>query len=583
MDTWSRGERSAYAVTRALGLGAVFGSVELVLRVLASSGSVGLAGVVGSACVLIGVNALAAAVVALLLVPLHRAGSTTPAYRTLALQLSLALTVLVAVQVGPMADTAWAHGRRAVALALVGMVFGFLGALYVNVRYWLARIDQGHPAPVGMAALVGLAGAAATAIALVVVIARSGPGPAGLEGDPSVVVITVEGVPDGLVGATDPVGRAVTPRLDALLGDGTRFSAAVSPSTDPLAAHVALFTGVHPLRVGVLTAQDTVPRGIPDAVSAYRAEGWATAAFPSTLAVADAGLLRGFSHRDDARVSWAPLADRAGVVGAVLAATGSAGPTWRADAATVASWRRWFEARGARPSLSWVHLAGPARVPDPPGPARALALRTAVSDVDLHLGQVLDTVRAQPHADRTLIVVAGVPSVLPDAGDTAYGALSDARVRVPLMVWMPGLEDAPRGVAPQVRLHDLAPTLLAWASLPRDDRMEGLDLTGFLDGRRSQDAFTTIVAKAAEGWWVGLRQPTVKFTQHVVDGEVVDEALFDLEGDPAEAHDIAGEQEALVTKARGVLGPERRALEAAADRVPGDGFRRARLAALGYR
>lgn len=578
MQTWSFGRRAAYGVSRAAWLGAGVGAMEHAVLAATWRGLPDAAGMALSGVFLIAANAAAAGSAAVVTALLHTVRRQQPAYRTIAAQVSLAVGALAALHTVPFVQDLLAQGRTGPAWAMVAMPVGFLGALHVNVRYWLARQEARQGVEVGLGTVIGglcalVVGGSVAGAAL----AAPANGWA-LPEDVSVVWVTVDGLRDDVVGGADAAGRPLTPALDALSDRGVRFTTTLAPSPSPVASHASLLTGLHPLRAGVLRAPDVLPRGRPAVASAFADEGFRAGAFVSTLALSAAGLHRGFHVFDDARIPEAPLADRGVVVRAALAQLAPERAARREDGDTVAAALRWWGDLGDAPAFTWVHLAGPstARTPDGVGDAAVEAgYATAVRAVDAWIGALLDAVEASPRAARTWVVVVGA------TGQPGPTGVDERGVRVPLIVAGPGVTDRGGAVAPLVRTYDLAPSALAWAKLSAEPRMEGLDLTGFLDGRRSRATQAVIVGQGDDGAWrLAVRQPGVKY---VLEPGLDEEDLYDLDADPGETTDLAAEQPQAVDAARAALAPDREALRRWDDGGEADAFRRARLAAQGYR
>ena len=191
----------------------------------------------------------------------------------------------------------------------------------------------------------------------------------------SVVVITVDGLRRDAIRAyrgADLVGGSSnatlsefeTPNLDAFVDSGVVFDDAVSPSPIPLPALAALFTGVHPLRLGSVDSETPVPSEvayIPELL--YRA-GWATGAFVSFSNVtSNTGLHRGFQVFDDTMGSMPYGVTRIRIVADLarwsLALFGSRdGWVPRSGNDTLIRFLAWRD-RQQGPYFAWVQLAEP--------------------------------------------------------------------------------------------------------------------------------------------------------------------------------------------------------------------------------
>lgn len=573
-------------------LGLVLASGELIVLALTNRAVLGVGGVVGSGLGGLAVTAVFAGLVGLIAGVVHGLWRGGLPHRVVALQVTLAGVAVMSLYLVPPALQMIDDGRAPAGYATFAILAGFFGALFVNVRYWLARLDRGLVPPAPWPAIALGAGMVSLVVATAIDATRDAGGRYALEGDPSVLLVTVDALRDDRVGATDPAGRAITPRLDAFAKGGVRFERAITQSTTSLSAHASLITGLHPLRHGALTSFDRVGPGLPDVARAYREEAFATAAFVTTLDLDGAGLDRGFALYDAGGPPLTPILDHFAAVRLLIAWASPAALSGRTDEQTVEAFLRWYRAAGDRPGFVWVHLGGlrpPWRLLPTPQiterdrAAAMEAYRERLRRTDALIGRILDEVDAVGAADRTLVVVAGTHGAM--VGEHGLGpspdGLYDELVRVPLIVRMPGVGRKGRTVGAQVRLMDVAPTMLAWADLPRDDRMEGIDLTGFFDGRREQSVWSSLLGHNRDGgWMIGVRQPDVKYIEDLSTGEAW---LYALDRDPGEQTDLAPEQAQTVAQAAGMLGSERKALEARDDGGEADPLRRARLEALGYR
>lgn len=572
MQSWSPGRRAAAGVRWSASLGALVGCGELVVRGWLDGGALHLSGVLGSGVAAIGVNAVTAALLAFVGGVFHAGRNASDAALRLSWQITFAVGGLLALHLSMPTMRLFALGREVAGWATAAIIVASLGALFVNVRYGVRRVEAGVPWPVSGLAAVGGGAALAVLLAAAAVLAGDPGGRHALVGDPSALVITVDGLPDRWVGAQDPAGRPITPSLDALAEEGVRFEQAITPSSDPVAAAISLWTGLHPLRHGVLSGTHRLAPGLPSAAQRYRDEGYATVAIHGSLPLSETGWERAFHRVDDARSSAAPLVDRLTVVQWALGLGGSTAWSSRDDLSTLDRWRAVARSLGDRPALVWLHL-GASEVQEGEGAASEERARERARSLDAVVGEALRVLDAAGRTDDTLVVVAGL------RGDPRSAGLEEGSVRVPLIVRMPGVGEPGARVPHQVRLYDIAPTLVAWSDLQAEDRMEGIDLTGFLDGRRRQSVSLTLLGRGLEGAPVlGVRQPGVKVIHAPEPGWT---KAFDLQTDPEETRDVSDAQEELVRQALGILKADARALQGLSGEVVTPP-RRARLAALGY-
>ena len=119
---------------------------------------------------------------------------------------------------------------------------------------------------------------------------------------------------------------------------------------------------------------------------------------------------------------------------------------------------------------------------------RAIYLGLA-TEVDHHLGRVIDELKASGAYDRTLIVVtADHGEMLGDHHAWGKNTFYDAAYHTPLIIRDP-LRTAQAGTAIDLPTEsvDVAPTILDWLDLPIPETMDGRSLLPLLDGGQPED------------------------------------------------------------------------------------------------
>lgn len=172
-----------------------------------------------------------------------------------------------------------------------------------------------------------------------------------------------------------------------------------------------------------------------------------------------------------------------------------------------------------------------------------------IRHLDERVGRVFDELRERGLYDDSVIVVTS------DHGDAflEHGFIShsaapyDELARVPLLIKLPESRHAGRRVERQVRLIDVAPTLLDLADAPRPRRMSGCSLVPLLEGRpdewaneRPECSIAPIEIAEIEGEppTLGLRAGGYKY----IAGPAGEE-LYHLEDDPGEQRNLLDEEE----------------------------------------
>ena len=196
------------------------------------------------------------------------------------------------------------------------------------------------------------------------------------------------------------------------------------------------------------------------------------------------------------------------------------------------------------------------------------AYLAAVSYADERIGEVLSALEACGHADDTVVVfTADHGELLGEHGLWYKMSFLDPSARVPLIVRAPGV--APARVAAPVSQLDLAPTLADLAGAEIDAaELQGASLVPLLLGgdEAAGEAVAEYLAEGVTAPAVMIRRGRHKYIRCGGDPD----QLFDLEADPHEERDLAGDPAAtdLVASFRAesderwdLAGLERRVLE----------------------
>lgn len=534
MEDWGWFKRLRYGTVQAIGLGFVAGAVETVG--LAASLKLPLSILdfvaMGVAAVLLmgGVGALAGLMAGIVVIPDARKEQTTAPL--VARQLAGAGALLCGWYLWQGAIDVWLRGQPIGAAAMAVMPLGFGGVIYFNARFWLRKTELGKGPnvgflPVALAAAVLVVGGGALFYP-----SRDTGGTYALEGDPNVVLITVDRLGAGDWDAVPALGR--------LAGDGVRFEQAVTSSTASGPANATVLTGLHPLRHKMLYDGDPMDRFRTVATS-VEVEGYATGAFvSSSLVGAGTGLDRGFRVFDDDTFGIVPGVARINLVDRVrqgLRLLRGEPEARRSPEGTVGRFEIWYARHRDLPHLAWVHLQVPVAGGSPDV--------GAVSD---GLTRILDAIDDAGRGGDTLVVVAGTYG-RPDG----KRFLTDAEVLVPLVFRAPGAEVSEPVVGHQVRLMDIAATVMDFVNLDTLGETEGVTLLEYASGRRQASMTAGIVGRDDAGNPIlGMRNNGLKWVRDADDGD----HLFNLKEDPGETVDLVEEQPKTVRSARTMMSPE---------------------------
>lgn len=189
-----------------------------------------------------------------------------------------------------------------------------------------------------------------------------------------------------------------------------------------------------------------------------------------------------------------------------------------------------------------------------------------IRHTDAFLGRLFEELRHRGLWDRTLIVVTSDhgeefadhrPSKIYNVHcDTTY----DELVRVPLILRAPGRITDGRVIADQVRLLDLAPTILELLGLPVPSLMQGTSLVELMEnGRWGRRLEAHSEASCIGPEWKSLRSERYKYLavfepsegeRTGIPGEPKRQELFDLQQDPKEQSNLAAAQPELLARMR---------------------------------
>jgi len=555
-----------------------------------------------------------AAVIAPLALPWGRrmaADARRPAAYPLAvIALSLLPLVLHRLSLWMTAPTVVLVGASIVATGLAWLV----ATRVAGSRAAAARIAALATALTAAGVATALAGIAAHA-------ARARPnvaGPLPPPETPNVVLISIDTLrPDHLGGYGYP--RDTSPALDALAAAGARFTTAVSPTSWTLPAHATLLTALPPEVHGVVDDALRLGAATVTLAEILRARGYATAGFVSGPYLdAGYGFARGFDHYDDwsaVRLSR-PAVHRARTSPALFGAV----EQW------LGGWQDGPAPR--RPFFAFIHAWDVHYDFDPPPPydtlfdpdyagtidgldfetsgavhagmpARDLAHVVALYDgeiryVDDWIGRLVASLRRRALLDDTIVVVTS------DHGEEFFehgmkghrNALYEESIRVPLIIRHPARIRAGTVVDRQVRLMDVAPTILDLTATPLPPTFglppstgayAGRSLVPLLDGRDANASSPPSFASLQPHAQSAIRHETRKLI--LTPFAATTEQLFDLGTDPGERANLAAADPTSRDALRGELAAWHDAARAAAQNAEAATMsedHEAALRALGY-
>jgi len=290
----------------------------------------------------------------------------------------------------------------------------------------------------------------------------------------NVVLVTIDTLRADRLGSYG-YATAETPRLDALAREGTRFEQAVSGTPLTLPSHTTIMTSMNPTRHGVRdNAAFELPADAHLLAEVFEQAGYDTGAFVGAYVLHSRwGLAPGFATYDD---DFEFGGDDV-----------TPGHVERRGDAVLESALPWLRQQREQPFFAWIHLYdphAPYAAPEPYGSRFAEPYDGEVAYTDALIGEILDTLEQQGVAGETIVLVtADHGEALGDHGEPGHGLfLYDSTIMVPLILRLPDGRGAGMEVADQVRLIDIAPTLLDLTGLPLPDTYGGASLVPFLEG-----------------------------------------------------------------------------------------------------
>lgn len=342
-----------------------------------------------------------------------------------------------------------------------------------------------------------------------------------------------------------------TPNIDRLAAQGTLFTQCVSAVPITLPSHTSIMTGTYPFTHGVRdNGQFFVDPDNVTLAERLHDAGYTTAAQVAAYVLnREFGLDQGFDTYQDVQA-----ARRA----AIGAAARTAHERKAEDVCKAAV--RWLRETGAaqQPFFLFVHFFDPHRSYTPP--ARFAAQYDnpyygEIAYVDEQIGRLLAALDELHLADNTIVVLtADHGEGLGEHGeDTHAEFVYDTTLLVPLIVRAPGLAPAGRRITAQVRLIDIAPTILDALGLPADPPMDGASLVPLFrddapDPHRPAYSETFYpMFNLGCAWSRSWRRDGWKYIH------AVKPALYHVAVDPHELHNLVFDDPARVRKMRGEL------------------------------
>jgi arylsulfatase A-like enzyme len=422
-------------------------------------------------------------------------------------------------------------------------------------------------------------------------------------GAPNIVLISIDSLRADHLHSYG-YARNTSPNLDSVAAQGTVFETVISPTSWTLPAHMTLMTSLDPEAHGVITNRLRLRRGIDTLPQQLQRSGYATAGFVSATYLDGLyGFSRGFDEYDDytllrvageksrTAITSQQVAQRAVDYLQKRSSAKDQRPFFlflhffdvHYDYNPPPPYARMFDAAYAGRATGNVDTVRPGM------PSRDLNHVVALYDgeiawVDANIGKILSSLRALGLDDNTIVAItADHGEEFLEHGQAAhYKTLYDEVLRVPLLIRYPGHVASGRRVQGQVRLMDVAPTLLSLAGLPVPHPRLGTEarslaclLTSPLPHRAPNlPAFGDLRGEVAS-----VRTGDAKLIRNLRTNK---EEFYDLDHDPGERMNIDAISQIERDQLRIILTRWRSSAPAVNDQADLDEEEKAALKSLGY-
>ena len=363
-----------------------------------------------------------------------------------------------------------------------------------------------------------------------------------------------------------------TPAIDALAADGVVFERAYSHAPQTLPAHAALLSGQLPFDTGVRdNVGFTVKPGERMLPQMLRERGFTTGGVVSAYVLRkETGIGQGFDFFDAEMPPSSPEL--------------SIGQVQRDGGESEAIAEHWLDSIGTARAFLFLHLYEPHKPYEPPERFKAYAPYDGeIAYADEIVGRLVRYLKSHQLYDRsTIVLLSDHGEGLGDHGEQEHGLfVYEEAIHVPLIIKQEASAGAGRRVADLVQHIDLVPTLLDLVKAPASGGLRGRSLKPVLDGTGKlppPSIYSEALYARYHFGWSELTALTEDRYRYI---KAPREELYDLERDPHERTNIAGDRVQARQALRGALD---RVAAGAKIQAPADvsADARERLQALGY-
>jgi arylsulfatase len=406
--------------------------------------------------------------------------------------------------------------------------------------------------------------------------------------------------------------KPTSPTIDALARDGVLFSRSSSTTAWTRPGHMSMLTGRSLLGHGVVSDDRSLTDDVPLLSESFKAAGYTTGAIVSAPYLeARYGFARGFDVYDDKTINFATHGESyKHVTAPLLVETAEKWLNQHAsgrfflflhfwdvhyDYAPGAPYDTMFDPdyKGSITGDNFYFNPAVNRKMDPRDLAHVLALYDGeIRLVDDHLAKLRGALERHGVAGRTIIVITA------DHGDEFFEhgrkghhrTLYDEILRVPMVMYVPGVRPAKAVVDVETSIVDIMPTVLGLTGLPVPAGLDGMDLSGVAvrgDALADRITFGELYRKDALNVQTSLRRTGRKVIHHF-NRRIVE--TYDVAADPGEAKPLVGGGafgSAMVAQLGDLLNAlwpvyQGRITSSGVNDLPMDDETRERLRSLGY-
>jgi arylsulfatase A-like enzyme/Flp pilus assembly protein TadD len=338
--------------------------------------------------------------------------------------------------------------------------------------------------------------------------------------------------------------RVRTPAIDALAADGVVFDRAYSHAPQTLPAHTAMLSGRLPFETGVRDNVGFVvkpgERLLPQML---RERGFTTGGIVSAYVLRkETGISQGFDFFDGEMPPSSPEL--------------SIGQMQRDGMASEAIAEHWLDTQRSSRVFLFLHLYEPHKPYTPPERFSAFAPYDGeIAYSDEIVGRLVHYLKSHQLYDRsTIVLVSDHGEGLGDHGEQEHGLfIYDEAIHVPLIIKQAENLGAGRRVADLAQHVDLVPTILDYVKAPIPGTLRGRSLKPLLEGTGHLPEPAIYAEALYARYHFGWSELTALTDGRYRYIKAPRAELYDLQRDPHERQNVAGDRATVATALSGAL------------------------------